>query len=87
MPGGGVMSVQTVCLRWHWEPYRYVRHVDGEPAKPFPDWLADLRRRAVTDAYGDHGGYRPDVALRPVRRGTPGRARRGSYPTMHANTT
>ncbi|GLW67348.1 alkylated DNA repair protein [Actinomadura rubrobrunea] len=63
MPGGGVMSVRTVCLGWHWEPYRYVRHVDGERVKPFPDWLADLGRRAVADAYGDHGGYRPDVAL------------------------
>ncbi|GAA2440141.1 alpha-ketoglutarate-dependent dioxygenase AlkB [Actinomadura vinacea] len=64
LPGGGVMSVQTVCLGWHWEPYRYVRHVDGIPVKPFPDWLADLGRRAVADAYGDDApDYRPDVAL------------------------
>ena len=23
LPSGGVMSVQTVCLGWHWSPYRY----------------------------------------------------------------
>ncbi|MEU5882941.1 alpha-ketoglutarate-dependent dioxygenase AlkB [Spirillospora sp. NPDC047279] len=51
LPGGGVMSVRTVCLGWHWEPYRYVREVDGEPVKPLPDWLADLGERAVRDAY------------------------------------
>ncbi|MFG2001426.1 alpha-ketoglutarate-dependent dioxygenase AlkB family protein [Spirillospora sp. NPDC048911] len=63
LPGGGVMSVRTVCLGWHWEPYRYMRQVDGTPVKPFPAWLADLGRRALTEAYGDDGGYRPDVAL------------------------
>lgn len=54
MPTGGVMSVQTVCLGWHWLPYRYSRtadDVDGAPVKPFPDWLADLGRRALADAY------------------------------------
>ena len=25
LPGGGTMSVQTVCLGWHWTPYRYTR--------------------------------------------------------------
>ncbi|MFC9974539.1 alpha-ketoglutarate-dependent dioxygenase AlkB family protein [Spirillospora sp. NPDC127200] len=49
LPGGGTMSVRTVCLGWHWEPYRYVRHVDGEPVKPLPAWLVDLGRRAVAD--------------------------------------
>lgn len=69
MPTGGVMSVQTVCLGWHWMPYRYSRtaeDVDGAPVKPFPGWLADLGRRAVADAYLDPqaaAGYRPDVAL------------------------
>ena len=55
LPSGGVMSVQTVCLGWHWIPYRYSRtaeDVDGAPVKPFPGWLADLGRRAVADAYG-----------------------------------
>ncbi len=68
-PGGGVMSVQTVCLGWHWSPYRYTRtavDVDGAPVEPFPDWLGDLGRRALADAYrrpdaGD--GYVPDTAL------------------------
>jgi alkylated DNA repair protein (DNA oxidative demethylase) len=60
LPGGGVMSVRTVCLGWHWVPYRYSRvaeDVDGAPVKPFPGWLADLGRRAAGD------GYHPDVAL------------------------
>ncbi|HEX9034671.1 MAG TPA: alpha-ketoglutarate-dependent dioxygenase AlkB [Streptosporangiaceae bacterium] len=69
MPTGGVMSVQTVCLGWHWLPYRYSRiaeDVDGAPVKPFPGWLADLGRRAVDDACADPAAaaaYRPDVAL------------------------
>jgi DNA oxidative demethylase len=69
MPTGGMMSVQTVCLGWHWMPYRYSRtadDVDGAPVKPFPAWLAELGRRAVADACRDPGagaGYRPDVAL------------------------
>ncbi len=63
MPTGGVMSVQTVCLGWHWVPYKYLPTADdGVPVKPFPDWLADLGRRAVTEAYADVD-YRPDVAL------------------------
>jgi alkylated DNA repair protein (DNA oxidative demethylase) len=64
LPGGGVMSVRTVCLGWHWRSYRYHRTADdGAPVKPFPEWLADLGRRAVAEAYGDAGGYRPDIAL------------------------
>jgi alkylated DNA repair protein (DNA oxidative demethylase) len=69
MPTGGVMSVQTVCLGWHWLPYRYTRtaeDVDGAPVKPFPGWLADLGRRAIADAYDDPAAarqYQPDVAL------------------------
>jgi DNA oxidative demethylase len=69
LPTGGVMSVQTVCLGWHWIPYRYSRFaedVDGAPVKPFPDWLADIGRRAVADAYDDPAAgrdYEPDTAL------------------------
>jgi DNA oxidative demethylase len=70
LPSGGVMSVQTVCLGWHWVPYRYLPtadDVDGAPVKPFPDWLAELGREAVAAAYpGDAGlaaSYQPDVAL------------------------
>jgi DNA oxidative demethylase len=67
LPSGGVMSVQTVCLGWHWVPYRYSRtadDVDGAPVKSLPGWLADLGRRAVADAYtGPAAAYSPDIAL------------------------
>ena len=69
LPSGGVMSVQTVCLGWHWLPYRYARtadDVDGAPVKPFPAWLGELSRQAVLDAFGDYvlaAGYAPDAAL------------------------
>jgi DNA oxidative demethylase len=69
LANGAVMSVQTVCLGWHWLPYRYTRtaeDVDGAPVKPLPTWLADLARRALLDAYGDAdlaADYAPDVAL------------------------
>jgi alkylated DNA repair protein (DNA oxidative demethylase) len=67
LPSGGVMSVRTVCLGWHWRPYRYSRTVDdgdGGPVLPFPDWLADLGRRAVAAAYlRPAEDYRPDIAL------------------------
>jgi alkylated DNA repair protein (DNA oxidative demethylase) len=69
LPTGGVMSVQTVCLGWHWIPYRYSRTADdgdGAPVKPFPRWLAELGRAAVADAYGNAdaaAAYHPDVAL------------------------
>jgi DNA oxidative demethylase len=56
LPTGGVMSVQTVCLGWHWIPYRYSRtadDVDGAPVKPLPGWLADLGHSAVAAAYGN----------------------------------
>ncbi|MCW2957431.1 MAG: alpha-ketoglutarate-dependent dioxygenase AlkB [Solirubrobacterales bacterium] len=69
LPGGGVMSVQTVCLGWHWVPYRYTRVAEdagGAPVAPFPDWLGDLGRRALGDATGDPraaAAYAPDAAL------------------------
>ncbi|MGW7354738.1 alpha-ketoglutarate-dependent dioxygenase AlkB family protein [Streptomyces sp. NPDC054784] len=69
LPRGGVMSVRTVCLGWHWQPYRYSRTADdvnGGRVAPFPDWLGDLGRRALADAYGDPGAgeaYAPDTAL------------------------
>ncbi len=68
MRGGGEMSVQTVCLGWHWQPYRYSRTVDdgdGSPVKPLPAWLADLGRRAVDAVCGPEEAavYQPDVAL------------------------
>lgn len=64
MPNGGVMSVQTVCLGWHWVPYRYSRVTDdGTPVKPFPDSLVELGRRALATAYGSGADYQPDIAL------------------------
>jgi alkylated DNA repair protein (DNA oxidative demethylase) len=54
-PGGGTMTARQVCLGWHWHPYAYARTVvdgDGAPVKPFPDWLGELGRRAVTDTLG-----------------------------------
>lgn len=69
LPNGGQMSVRSVCLGWHWYPYRYSRtrdDQDGSPVAPFPEWLGDLGREAVADAYGDPDrarAYRPDIAL------------------------
>ncbi|MER5459400.1 alpha-ketoglutarate-dependent dioxygenase AlkB [Streptomyces sp. NPDC002668] len=71
LPGGGVMSVQTVCVGWHWQPYRYSRTADdvnGARVAEFPDWLADLGRAALVGAYGGDQGqspadYSPDTAL------------------------
>lgn len=69
LPGGGVMSVQTVCVGWHWQPYKYTRaahDVNGQRVAPFPDWLADLGRSALIAAYQDpHAAdsYTPDTAL------------------------
>lgn len=57
-PGGGTMTARQVCLGRHWYPYGYARTVvdgDGAPVKPFPRWLGDLGRRAVTDALGPLG--------------------------------
>lgn len=65
MPSGGEMSVRTVCLGWHWYPYRYSRTLDdqdGSPVKPFPEWLGDLGRRAHQEVYGN-ADYTPDIAL------------------------
>ena len=69
LPSGGVMSVRTVCLGWHWYPYGYSRTINDEantPVKPFPAWLGELGRRAVAEAYEDEEAgraYQPDVAL------------------------
>ncbi|MGW1463521.1 alpha-ketoglutarate-dependent dioxygenase AlkB family protein [Streptomyces sp. NPDC002308] len=69
LPGGGVMSVRTVCLGWHWRPYRYVRTADdvnGARVADFPGWLAELGRAAVAEGYGDEAAgraYAPDAGL------------------------
>ena len=70
VPTGQLMSVQSVCLGWHWWPYRYSRtadDTDGAPVKPLPQEVVDLSRRAVGAAYGDDGpemrDYAPDAAI------------------------
>jgi alkylated DNA repair protein (DNA oxidative demethylase) len=67
LPTGGLMSVRTVCLGWHWIPYRYSRtrdDQDGSPVLPFPAWLGELGRAAVADADPESTvDYVPDVAL------------------------
>ncbi|GHB38729.1 alkylated DNA repair protein [Streptomyces viridiviolaceus] len=67
-PGGGTMTARQVCLGRHWYPYGYARTVvdgDGAPVKPFPDWLGELGRRAVTDALGAEAAAEAayDIAL------------------------
>ena len=70
LPGGGIMSVQSLHLGWYWRPYRYSRTADdhnGARVADLPDWLADLGRSVVDAAYDPDPGadaeYRPDVAL------------------------
>jgi alkylated DNA repair protein (DNA oxidative demethylase) len=69
MPGGQTMSVQTVCLGWHWSPYTYTRtaiDAGGAAVAEMPSWLVELGRAAVADAYRDPAttdDYRPDTAL------------------------
>jgi alkylated DNA repair protein (DNA oxidative demethylase) len=66
MPSGHLMSVQSVCLGWHWWPYKYARtadDTDGAPVKPLPASLFELGRAAVAAAYGDAGTYAPDAAI------------------------
>ncbi len=64
------MTVQSVCLGWHWHPYTYSRtadDTDGAPVKPLPDDLAALARAAVADAYGPDApeavAFGPDAAI------------------------
>ena len=60
---GGVMSVRTVCLGWHWRPYEYVKIAgDGAPVKPMAPALVELGRRAL-GAADLVEPYEPDVAL------------------------
>lgn len=69
---GHEMSVRTVCLGWHWSPYRYTREaidVNGAVVPDLPPWLVRAGRNAVAAAYGDDlaayaaEDYTPDVAL------------------------
>jgi len=70
VPTGHLMSVQSVCLGWHWQPYAYSRTADdsdGAPVKPLPADLFELARAAVAAAYGSTApeavDYAPDAAI------------------------
>jgi len=70
MPTGHLMTVQSVCLGWHWYPYVYSKtadDTDGAPVKPLPQSLFDLGRAAVAAAYGASSpaarSYAPDAAI------------------------
>ncbi|MFJ8582565.1 alpha-ketoglutarate-dependent dioxygenase AlkB [Micromonospora sp. NPDC093277] len=66
---GHKMSVRTVCLGWHWQPYKYTREatdVNGARVLPFPDWMVRLSRRALRDAgypEDEVNAHTPDTAL------------------------
>ncbi|MFD0370543.1 alpha-ketoglutarate-dependent dioxygenase AlkB family protein [Streptomyces sp. NPDC127114] len=54
LPGGRVMSVRSLCLGRRWVPYRYLG--PEENLLELPDWLVELGRAALADAYGTHDG-------------------------------
>ncbi|GAA1603806.1 alpha-ketoglutarate-dependent dioxygenase AlkB [Kribbella hippodromi] len=66
---GHEMSVRTVCLGWHWQPYEYTRDatdVNGARVLPFPDWMVRLGRRALREtghSDAEVEAYAPDTAL------------------------
>jgi alkylated DNA repair protein (DNA oxidative demethylase) len=64
------MTVQAVCLGWHWYPYAYSRtadDTDGAPVKPLPPRLLAIARDAVATAYGadspEARAFAPDAAI------------------------
>lgn len=70
VPTGHLMSVQAVCLGWHWSPYAYSRtadDTDGAQVKPLPARVDGLARAAVAAAYGDDSqeaaSFTPDAAI------------------------
>jgi alkylated DNA repair protein (DNA oxidative demethylase) len=70
VPTGHLMSVQSVCLGWHWHPYAYSRtadDTDGAPVKLLPEGLRRLAQRAVAaaDAWAGRpsGPFEPDAAI------------------------
>jgi alkylated DNA repair protein (DNA oxidative demethylase) len=70
VPTGHLMTVQSVCLGWHWYPYAYTRtadDTDGAPVKPLPAEIVDLARAAVGAAYGvespEAARFAPDAAI------------------------
>jgi alkylated DNA repair protein (DNA oxidative demethylase) len=66
VPSGHLMTVQAVCLGWHWYPYAYSRtadDTDGAPVKPLPTEIVELARRAVHDTGFDAARFAPDAAI------------------------
>ncbi|APU17742.1 MULTISPECIES: alpha-ketoglutarate-dependent dioxygenase AlkB family protein [Actinoalloteichus] len=69
LPSGHRMSVRTVCLGWHWQPYRYTRtagDVNGARVARLPPWLIQLGKVAVATAFEDRAAgtsYQPDAVL------------------------
>jgi len=66
MPDGKPLSVQVMCLGWHWYPYRYSRtrdNCDRFPCKPFPDELQALAQQALKDTLPQYAGRRMDAAM------------------------
>ena len=73
VPTGHLMSVQAVCLGWHWYPYAYSRtaddtdDTDGAPVKPLPASVHALARDAVARAYGadsaEARSFAPDASI------------------------
>jgi alkylated DNA repair protein (DNA oxidative demethylase) len=68
VPAGHLMTVQSVCLGWHWQPYAYSRtadDTDGTPVKPMPADLVAMARQAVADTFGPEQArrYEPDAAI------------------------
>jgi alkylated DNA repair protein (DNA oxidative demethylase) len=70
VPSGQLMSVQSVCLGWHWHPYAYTRTADDTdraPVKPMPGPIHRMARAAVAAAYGassiEARSYEPDAAI------------------------
>jgi alkylated DNA repair protein (DNA oxidative demethylase) len=64
------MTVQSVCLGWHWYPYIYSRtadDTDGAAVKALPEPIIGLARGAVATAYGPASpeavSYAPDAAI------------------------
>lgn len=64
---GHEMSVRTVCLGWHWQPYKYTREatdVNGQRVLELPDWMVRMGRQALEAvADPDAPSYTPDTAL------------------------
>ena len=66
MPTGALMTVQSVCLGWHWQPYGYsltADDTDGAPVKPLPDELVRLARAAVAAYDAGAPRFEPDAAI------------------------